>query len=345
MNDIISKILQKYGDGATAVLATVVQSSGSTPRGAGARMAVFSDGVCFGTVGGGSVEFESQKLARVYLENRESAVKDFYLHPNEVADLGMICGGDVTVHFQYLAPSERLTSFLEYVSGLCKAGDEAWLITAFDDKNGWSMAVADEEGHIAEHFGDFSASELDPELLGPRSELKTDGACYTFVQPLRISGDAYIFGGGHVSQQLVPFLDMVFFPCTVVDDSDEFANPERFPLAREIIITEFERAFEKIDVGGDDYIVIVTRGHVYDYTILAQALKTRARYIGMIGSRKKNDAVFQKLILEDGFTVTDLRRVHAPIGLSIGGETPEEIALAIAAQMVQVRSKPDDKGR
>ena len=338
MKDLLSKLAQKFQDRDAAVLATVIQSSGSTPRGAGARMAVFSDGACFGTIGGGSVEFEAQKLAGEYLKSGGSGIKDFYLHPNEAADLGMICGGDVTVHFQYLVPSAELTDFIGHTLGLCESGEEAWLVTALDGRDRWAMATADGEGRILERYGDFPAPAPDPGLLGPRCGMDTAGGLRLFVQPLKVSGQVYLFGGGHVSQQLLPFLDMVFFPCIVVDDSDAFANAERFPLAREIVIGGFEGIFEKIRPGADDYIVIITRGHVSDYTVLARALKTEARYIGMIGSRKKNDAVFQKLILEDGFTMADLRRIHAPIGLPLGGETPEEIALSIAAQLVQVRA-------
>ena len=345
MNDLLSKILQKYQDGDTAVMATVIQSSGSTPRGAGARMAVFSDGVCFGTIGGGAVEYEAQKLAKDYLLEKKSGIRDFFLHPNEAADLGMICGGDVTVYFQYLAPSERLTGFLSHVADLCRSGEELWLVTAIDEKKGWSMGTADEKSLILDWHGDFSMPAPGSGLLGPRCELEAVGGLYLFAQPLRISGHVYVFGAGHVALQLAPFLDMVFFPFTVVDDSSEFANGERFPLAREIVISDFGRAFDEIQVDADDYIVILTRGHAFDYAVLAQALKTRARYIGMIGSRKKNDAVFQKLILEDGFSVTDLRRVHAPIGLPIGGETPEEIALSIAAQLVQARASTDIRER
>ena len=338
MISILSKILQKFQDGNTAVLATVIQSEGSTPRGAGAQMAVFSDGSFTGTVGGGAVEYESQQLAKEYLLRKESEVKDFYLHPNDAADLGMICGGDVTIYFQYVAPSGEWTRFAEHVIEQCTSEKEVWLLMAIHEGKAWSMETIDEECRILERYGDLAIPAPDPELLGYQYEMETRDDVLLFIQPLKVSGHVYIFGGGHVSEKLVPFLDMVFFPCTVIDDSDEYANRERFPLARDIVITPFENVMQNLQIDTDDYIVIVTRGHTFDYVVLAQALQTNARYIGMIGSRKKNDAVYQKLILENGFTVTDLRRVNAPIGLPIGGETPEEIALSIAAQLVQVRA-------
>ncbi|MCL1849061.1 MAG: XdhC family protein, partial [Clostridiales bacterium] len=293
MNDLLSKILQKYQDGDMAVMATVIQSTGSTPRGAGARMAVFSDGASVGTIGGGAVEYESQKLAAEYLAGQTSAVKDFYLQENEAADLGMICGGDITVHYQYLPPSEQLTEYLSQVVDLCKSGEEAWILTAFDASGGWSMAAADADGQIVARYGAFEAQSVEEDLLSPRCILQAEGEGFLFCQPLKVSGDVFVFGSGHVSYQLVPFLDMVFFPCTVVDDSADYANRERFPHAKELVVTEYAQAFGKLDIGADDYIVILTRGHSFDYSVLAEALKTPARYIGMIGSRKKIDAIFQ----------------------------------------------------
>ncbi|MCL1912545.1 MAG: XdhC family protein [Eubacteriaceae bacterium] len=338
MDKVLSKILQKFQDGDAAILVTVIQSAGSTPRGAGAQMAVFPDGASIGTIGGGAVEYESQKLAKQYLVEKKSAIKDFFLNEDEAASLGMICGGDITALFQYLAPSERLSRFLRQVLQLAESGNEMWLVTEIGSGCDWSMATVDGECRILDRYGNFPVQEPGLGLLGPQCAMEIIDSRIVFVQPLKASGHVYIFGGGHISQKLVPFLHAVFFPCTVVDDNAEFANHERFPLAQKIVITAFEHAFDKIQVESSDYIVIVTRGHEFDHRVLSKALDTDAGYIGMIGSRQKNDAIFQKLILEDGFTVAGLRRVNAPIGLPIGGETPEEIALSIAAQLVQVRA-------
>ena len=338
MDRLLSKLIQKMQDGTAAELVTVIQSSGSTPRGAGAQMLVFADGGFEGTVGGGTVEYEAQRLAQECISTQRSCIQDYYLHPNDAADLGMICGGDVTLLFQYLAPSDDLADFLTYVVDQSKSGQELWVVTAFSPDETWSMCAVDQTGQVSKSIGDALFSGLDPDMLTVRSELSTEDPVL-FYQPLNVSGHVFIFGAGHISHQLLPMLDTVFFPCTVIDDSDEYANQERFPLASTIMVTEFGDAFDKITVTPRDYIVILTRGHVFDYVVLAQALKTQAYYVGMIGSRTKRDAIYQKLILDDGFTVTDIHRVHSPIGLSIGGETPEEIALSIAAELVQERAK------
>ena len=345
MKGVLDEILQRLRKGETAVLVTVIRSEGSTPRGAGAQMAVFSDGSGTGTVGGGSVEHEAQKLARKYLSEKKSAVGDFSLHANEAADLGMICGGELTLFFQFLAASEGLVHFLEQVVQLSESRKEMWLITEINQSSDWSMAIADDEGRLLTCCGDFPVSQPDPGLLGSFCRMERLDKHTLFVRPLRGSGQVYVFGGGHISQMLVPLLHTVFFPCTVVDDNGDYANRERFPQARQVIVTAFDHAFEKIQVEPRDYIVIVTRGHEWDYSVLTQSLKTEAQYIGMIGSRQKNDALFQKLIRNDGFTITDLRRIKAPIGLDIGGDTPQEIALSIAAQLVQVRAHGRQSGR
>jgi len=132
---------------------------------------------------------------------------------------------------------------------------------------------------------------------------------------------------------------MVEFRTVVLDDRAEFANRKRFAETDEVIVLEnFDNAFGGVVIDPDAYIVIVTRGHSHDKTVLAQALKTDAGYIGMIGSRTKRDTIYRAL-KQEGFTQTDIDRVHSPIGMDIGAETPEEIAISIVAELVRVRAK------
>ena len=122
-----------------------------------------------------------------------------------------------------------------------------------------------------------------------------------------------------------------------VDDRPEFADQTRFPGAKEVLIEPFEGVMEKLPINESAYVVIVTRGHIHDKIVLGQALKTEAKYVGMIGSRRKRDIIYQKL-LEEGFTKKDIDRVYSPIGLDIGAETPEEIAVSIVAELIKVRA-------
>ncbi|MCL2699928.1 MAG: xanthine dehydrogenase accessory protein XdhC [Defluviitaleaceae bacterium] len=152
------------------------------------------------------------------------------------------------------------------------------------------------------------------------------------------TGTVYIFGGGHVAQALVPALAAVDFRCVILEDREDFCRPELFPLAEEALLIDNSRVSDYITVSADDYVVIVTRGHKDDQSVLAQALKTPARYIGMIGSKSKSAHVFANL-REAGFTEDDIKRVITPIGLAIKAETPEEIAVSITAQLILERAE------
>jgi xanthine dehydrogenase accessory factor len=132
----------------------------------------------------------------------------------------------------------------------------------------------------------------------------------------------------------------VDFKVVLVDDREEFASPKKVPEADQIHVIGFQDASSHLLLDEDSYVVIVTRGHAHDKTVLAQALRTNAGYIGMIGSRRKIKLIFESLLTE-GFTREDLQRVHAPIGLPIGGETPQEIGMSIVAQMVELRNRKD----
>jgi xanthine dehydrogenase accessory factor len=147
-----------------------------------------------------------------------------------------------------------------------------------------------------------------------------------------------VFGAGHVSMPTVELAAGVGFRVVVVDDRSEFANRERFAAAADILVPkDFSSAVSMLSIDNDTFVVIVTRGHSFDKEVLAGTLRTDAGYIGMIGSRRKRNAIYAAL-KKEGFTDTDLARVHCPIGLSIGAESPEEIAVSIVAELIQHRA-------
>ena len=157
-----------------------------------------------------------------------------------------------------------------------------------------------------------------------------------FVEPILPQPCLHIFGAGHISLAISKIAKIVGFRVVVIDDRAEFANANRFTEADEIFAGDFSEAFSKLNVGRSSYIVIVTRGHQFDAQILELAVKAGANYVGMIGSRKKNEAVFSTL-LSKGIARELLEGVHAPIGLDISAETPEEIAVSIMAEIIKVR--------
>jgi xanthine dehydrogenase accessory factor len=161
------------------------------------------------------------------------------------------------------------------------------------------------------------------------------GTLEIFVEPVLPPPRLYIFGGGHVSLSLSRTAHQAGFEIIVVDDRESFANRERFPMAAEVY-TSFEDAFEKIHPNSSAYLVIVTRGHKDDMRVLKWAAGSEARYVGMIGSKRKVIAVYRTLE-KAGIPPERLAKVHAPVGLDIGAQTPEEIAVSIVAELIGVR--------
>lgn len=161
------------------------------------------------------------------------------------------------------------------------------------------------------------------------------GTLEIFVEPILPQPTLYLFGGGHISTAVARIAAQAGFAVGIIDDRETYANAERFPVASEIYVS-YEEAFEKIHPNASSYIVIVTRGHKDDMRVLAWAVNTEARYIGMIGSKRKVISVY-KALEKEGYSPEKFERVHAPIGIEIGALTPEEIAVSITAELIAIR--------
>ena len=324
MRTFLKTVVRALEAGQDVELVTVLAASGSTPRGAGAMLAVFPDGASTGTVGGGSVEYEATRLAGDLLRTHRNALREFSFVQGEAASLGMVCGGGVTLHFQYLSASDRATlSLLQKLREATGENRDVWLVRRLDGAEVSAMFLANRQE---------TSPELPSTLLGPKSVFR-DG---WFVLPAVRAGLTYIFGGGHVSQALVPAVAAVGFRPVVCDDRTEFADRSLFPRAAEVRLVDFGN-LSALTITPDDYVVIMTRGHQADYEVLSQTLRSGAKYIGCIGSKKKL-ALCRERLLSAGFTAAEYARVHAPIGLAIGAETPAEIAVSVAAELIAVRA-------
>ena len=256
------------GKGEDFVLAEVVDTLGSTPRKKGACLLMKQDGARFGTVGGGKLEAEVERVCLETLQTKESKIYHYSLTPKDQQGLDMRCGGDADVSIEYI------------------------------------------------------------EAKKPES----------FIDDFDLKATAFIFGAGHVGQALEPILRYVNFTTKVIDDRPDFSNRERFPDANEVVVIDsFLDAYQGMETDENSYIIIVTRGHSADYDVLKQTLVRTTAYIGMIGSRNKVGEVY-RMLREDGFKQEDLDRVYSPIGTSIFAETPEEIAISIAGEMIKVRA-------
>lgn len=317
MKHIIQPILEALERGESVVLCSILAASGSSPRGAGAKMAVFADGHTVGTVGGGAVEFVAAQEAMEALRNGETRLRAFSLSQSQIASIGMICGGNVTLYYQLIQPKD-LPLMWEMQRAL--TGDRAaWLRLEIDGEKQRSFSV------IYERDG----------ACGSKAVLE-EGTTLRYTEPLNRVGRVFLFGGGHVGKALVPVLDSIDFRVVVFDKRAEVAKKEQFPCAEQVILGDYEQIFDKVTLKAEDYAVIMTPGHESDFILLEQILTKDLRYVGCIGSRSKIAKTKERL-LEAGIYEERISAVHWPIGLAIGAQSPAEIAISIAAEMIQVR--------
>ena len=342
MNRLYKEILQLLTQGGKAVLATVIQQSGSAPRKGGAQMVIREDGSFVGSIGGGRLEGDCIKEARTVMTEGSAKVLAFHLTGTEMAETEMICGGDVEIFIAPLSPG--LTDLYTQLLELQKRGEEAVLATVISE--GPIQEGMVQKGLISAEGKSINSLALDQKALQTAQEVMKEKKVQLipyqegrlYMEPVFSEPTLYLFGAGHISRYIAPVAQMVGFQVIVVDDRPEFASREHFPQADDIWVEEFERVGVKIEPDEQTYMVVVTRGHMYDYTVLKQVLSMKSRYIGMIGSRRKRDLIYKQLI-QDGYTQEELNRIHAPIGLEINAETPEEIAVSIVAELIQVRGE------
>jgi xanthine dehydrogenase accessory factor len=327
--------------GENLVLAKIASRQGSTPRAAGTQMVVARGGRIAGTIGGGLLEAKVMAQCEELLTAGTGRWLRFDLSYTEVAGSDMICGGDLEVLLLPMAATEENMAIFDRWRHMEAGGEEGLLIFAVqrsgEEIERFHCALAESDGRLLGRLP-LSAAALETALLGGRTSpvmrsLRLEDYDL-LVEPIHKPKTAYLLGAGHVALPTAHMAALVGFRVVVLDDRESFANSARFPEAHAVrVLADFERPFEGLQVDRDSFIVIVTRGHLHDKTALTQALKTEAAYIGMIGSRRKRDQIFKRLLAE-GFSEADLRRVHSPIGLNIGAETPEEIAVSIVAEMI-----------
>ncbi|WP_249028521.1 XdhC family protein [Tannockella kyphosi] len=327
MKEIIRSLTKKLDVSEDCMLVTIVDNVGSAPRTTGAFMVVDKDGLMSGTIGGGMLEFQSIELAKIHLQNKTGELKQYRLRIEESANLGMVCGGDVDVLFSYIS-YQKDASLIETLTNHMVSNQLGWLVLSMD---GMQVGYCYEDEIIG--ITGIDCNNLQAGLM------KVGQDCY-YVHKIENKSRVFIFGGGHLAQELVPVLSHLGFRCIVSDDREDFSKKELFPDAIDTNVCHYEQLMEYqayYQVTNHDYIIAVTRGHLGDQYVQEFALKTPACYIGVVGSRSKIKTVQAKL-MEKGFNEEDISRITTPIGISIKSETPAEIAISIAAQLILVRA-------
>jgi len=332
MRTLLKTMAERLSAGENLVLVTITAATGATPRGTGARMLVGREGRICGTIGGGAVEYRSERQALRVLESGVSENGSFSLNREDVQNLGMICGGEVNVFFQHMAAGDgELIALAREAEMIYEKGHAMWLIC---DVNRGRLSLYTKEKGV---FGNAVPEWVLSRLSGKPKLIEMDGESYC-VERILNPGRVYIFGCGHVSRELQPLLTHVGFRCVMLDDRAEFARKEFFSTAEDVRIVDFTDIGASVEIGSEDYVCVMTRGHAYDTVIQAQVLRRGPCYVGVIGSRKKAAGVRHALKTEFGITDAELDLITTPIGLEIEAETPAEIAVSIAAQLIQRRA-------
>ena len=361
-DQVWAEALRTLERGQTFALATVVNVRGSTPREVGAKMIVREDGQ-FGTIGGGCGEAEVFRKARVLLEEKDEAgarlaevdlTGDF-----DQREIGT-CGGIMDVFVDLWSPARDLGiarrladaagrsapgALLTVVDPGSRAEVTAGSRTFIDPRNGDASdpkslelpAAAVEQ--IARRTADAIPALLEVDgggSLVPVTHIESNGGVRLFVDPIVGAQRLIIVGAGHIAVPLCELGVMLGFHVTVIDDRASFANRERFPKADEIIVKPFQAAIESLALDSHCYLISVTRGHAFDEEVVRAALMQPCGFVGMVGSRRRVKATIERMG-ESGVPPERLSDLHAPLGVAIGGETPEEIAVSIIAEIIRER--------
>ncbi len=348
MEPVFRAAVEELSNGSEVAVATVVRTSGSTPQKPGAKLLVRSDGSGVGTLGGGCVEgdiwFAAQELMK---RGGPAEMRDYQLNEDLAAQDGLVCGG--TMYF-LIDPIRRANDYLDYAGEVVEAYEGgkpvaiANLMMAPDGSRltvGAKMLVR-ENGSVEGTLGDDRLDRLaarrarDLMAMGKNDYVVDEQGAEYFIEAFTTPPTLVAVGGGHVSKALTAVAKSVGFRLFVVDDRPEFANEERFPDADVVMAGDYDTVIRDLPINANSFVVVATRGHKYDDAALAAAMDTQASYVGLLGSRRKTILIYEEL-LERGWPVERVRAVHAPIGLNIGGRTPEEIAISIMAEILAFR--------
>ena len=351
MKEVIQGAVETLRDGKPCVLATVVRTKGSTPQKAGAMLLVKDDGSGLGTLGGGCVEGDIWFAAKEMLRDGSGPeFKDYYLNEDIAARDGLVCGG--TMYF-YLEPFRSLDDFLPLGDEILEAydgGEPVSLATVVNSPTRPELLGAKlllrmdgtVSGTLGSEMLDETALEVARQVaaIGNTESISTDDGTEIFVEGFTTPPTLVMVGGGHVGKATADLAKFLGYRVYVVDDRPEFSNDDRFPYAEQTIVTPYEYWSDLLSINVNTFVVVATRGHRYDDMALESALKTRARYIGLLGSRRKTLMIYRRL-LEQGSTKERISEVYAPIGLNIGALTPEEIAVSIMSEVIMIRRGGD----
>jgi xanthine dehydrogenase accessory factor len=347
MKNIYLQIPENQPAHSWLALATVIWTEGSTPQKPGSSALFGSDGLLSGTIGGGSVEERVQKFVQTRIYSKESGLFTFDLNNDISHTEAPICGGKMNVLVD-AAPAVHLEVF-EQLRQSFLDGMPGILITKVSPKNDRCVNIirfwfcGNEQGNIPATLKQNIGKEIQALLSKGRKakytkiHLSHEGEM-VLLEPLFPPDRLVIAGAGHIGKALAHLGKLLDFEVTVIDDREEYANPGNLSEADNIVLDDISNAFQTLKKTPDTYIVIVTRGHKSDADALKFCIGSGIAYIGMIGSAKKIAEMKKKFLAEGWSSPEQWKEIHAPVGLKINSISVQEIAISIAAQLIQVRN-------
>jgi len=312
-------INEKIRQNIDVYLITVAETIGSSPGKVGFKMAVAADGSLYGSIGGGIMEYQLVELARKELKSKSgiSFIKrQVHSHDAEKDKSGMICSGEQTQIFNFLSKANV---------------DDVKNIIELIENNKPGKIILTNTGIDIYNTGESHLNAIDIEFQ------KNDNA-FRYSEPIGIKDTVYIFGAGHISVPLSQILNLLDFRVEVFDNRPGLSTFESNIWAHKKQLADYKQVSSLVPENNRSYVVIMTFGHKFDEIVLKQLINKKVKYIGMIGSKSKVKTIFDSLMAE-GYSKENVERVCSPIGLPIGGQTPAEIAVSIAAQIVEWRNK------
>jgi xanthine dehydrogenase accessory factor len=351
MKNIYLKISLNTPEIYDLVLATVTGTEGSTPQKPGSSALFNHKGLSAGTIGGGVLEGKVQEIARQVLQSKEPVLYHFRLDNSVSNGEDALCGGKISVLidpflsgyiplFKEIRKSseERVTGIL--MTTVTKADNDRVTISRYWITETLRKSIPDKlktviEPEISNLLSGSDSKDFREMVLPGEGE---EPSRIIYLEPVIPPPRLIIAGAGHIGKALAQVGSMLDFEITVIDDRPEFANPENIPLANHIVVDDIGKSIRRIDKRSDTFIVIVTRGHKDDSDALRACIDSDAAYIGMIGSKNKV-ALMRREFIEKGWATQDhWDKIYAPVGVSIKSKTVEEIAISIAAQLIQVKN-------
>jgi xanthine dehydrogenase accessory factor len=344
MRDVVRTLIASFDAGRPVAYCRLVETRGSTPQKAGAMMLVFVDGSQAGTLGGGCVEAEVKRRAIGLLNEGKSEVCTFQLDSDYGWDDGLICGGRMQILVEPVTVGSNSQRYFRSLADLVDRGQGITEAVVFDGQASRLPAPASYLFDAADRFvaalHDEGSALPGPvaDQLRPLSSRPRPYAAHGIAYlPILPRCRLVIVGGGHVGKAVADLAADLEFDVWIVDDREEFTSAERFPYAERRVTGKIDQVLPALEVTPDTYCLIVTRGHNHDEEALFHLVQRGARYVGLIGSRRKIKMIFDDLLAE-GIPREALRAVHAPLGVDIGSQTVPEIAVSICAELVAHRN-------